>query len=76
MGYIQEIIMSAERSPFFHVQEGYYPDPAIQEEYQSSIERHLDRMAREEEKNSKFMKYTMVILGVVIFVLCIIISVF
>lgn len=76
MGYINEIILSAEKSPFFHVQEGYYPDSDIEKNYQSSIERHLDRVARREEKNSKLLKCAIGIVSVVLLVLIVIVAIF
>lgn len=76
MAYIKEIFLSAEKSPFFHVSEGYYPDPAIQEVYQSSIENHLDRLTVKEEKNMEFFLSSITFVAIVIIVVIVIILFF
>lgn len=76
MSYIKEIFTLAERSPLFHVHEGYYPDPAIQKDYESSLERNLNRLENKEEKNSKLFKSLVLCLGVAIVILFVIICIF
>jgi hypothetical protein len=76
MAYIKELFTSAERYPLYHVNEGYYPDPVIQNDYESSLERNLNRLVRQEEKNTNLFKCITFVLGIAIVILFVIICIF